>query len=115
MTLSRRRFLQGSALALSAAAYTHAASSPNEMIRVAVMGARIRGKFHLGAFPAQPNVEVISIIDPDENLIPAAVEVLAKKQKTSAKIEKDVRKVLEDESLSALVIAAPDHWHALAT
>ena len=116
MSLSRRRFLQtSSALALSAATYSRAADSPNETIRVAVMGARIRGKFHLGAFPSLPNTEVTHIIEPDESLIPAALEIVAKKQKSVPKVETDVRKALEDQSVTALVVAAPDHWHALAT
>jgi predicted dehydrogenase len=102
-------------MALSAAAYTRAAAAPNDRVRVAVMGARIRGKFHLSAFPAQPNVEVTHLIEPDANLVPAALEVLAKKQKEPPKVETDVRRVLEDDSVTALVVAAPDHWHALAT
>src|SRR5205823_4910683 len=40
---------------------------------------------------------------------------LAPIQKSEPKVEKDVRKVLEDPSITALVVAAPDHWHALAT
>ena len=116
MSLTRRRFLQtSSALALSASAYARAADSPSETVRVAVMGARIRGKFHLGAFPAVPNTEVTHIIEPDESLIPEALAILAKKQKSVPKIETDVRKVLDDKSLTALIVAAPDHWHALAT
>ncbi len=115
MILSRRRFLQTSALTLSATAYTRAAHAPNDTVRVAVMGARVRGKFHLGAFPAQPNVEVTHVIDPDQNLIPGALDVLVKKQNTAPKIETDIRKVLEDQTVTALVVAAPDHWHALAT
>ena len=114
--LTRRQFLGTTGtLALSAAAYTRAGDSPNDRVRVAVMGGRIRGKFHLAAFPSVPNVEVTHLIDPDANIVPAALEVLAKKQKDVPKVETDVRKVLEDKDLTALVVAAPDHWHALAT
>jgi predicted dehydrogenase len=37
--------------------------------------------------------------------------------KTSAEIpaETDIRKVLDDKSVTAVVVSAPDHWHALAT
>ena len=116
MSITRRSFLRAtSAAALSAAAFARAGDSPNERVRVAVMGARIRGKFHLAAFPAQANVEVTHVIEPDQNLIPAALGVLAKKQKAVPAVEPDVRRVLEDRSVTALVVAAPDHWHALAT
>jgi predicted dehydrogenase len=40
---------------------------------------------------------------------------LTSAQKSPPKFEKDVRRVLDDPSITALVIAAPDHWHALAT
>src|SRR5262249_59467865 len=39
----------------------------------------------------------------------------AARQKRPPRVERDVRRVLEDKALTALVIAAPDHWHALAT
>jgi predicted dehydrogenase len=43
----------------------------------------------------------------------AAAEVLKRTQKTP-KTEKDLRRVLEDKSVDAVVCAAPDHWHAPA-
>ena len=36
-------------------------------------------------------------------------------QSSEPKVERDLRKVLEDQSITALVVAAPDNWHALAT
>jgi predicted dehydrogenase len=119
MTLTtRRHFLSSttaSLAALPALTYSRAAEAPNTRLRVAIMGGRIRGKFHLSAFPAVKDVEVTHLIEPDQNLIPAGLEVLAKKQKSIPKTEADVRKVLEDPTVDALVVAAPDHWHALAT
>jgi predicted dehydrogenase len=111
---SRRDFLAASALTLSAAGYSRAANRPNDTLRVAVMGVRSRGKDLLGTFLKVPGVEISYLVDPDESMIPAALAV-ATKAKHSPKAEADVRKVLEDKTLDALVVAAPDHWHALAT
>ena len=114
--ISRRTFLAtSSAATLSAASFARAADSPNERLRVAVMGGRIRGKAHLAMFPSQPNVEVTHLIEPDDNIVPDALGVLAKHQKAVPKVETDIRKVLEDKTIDVLVVAAPDHWHALAT
>jgi predicted dehydrogenase len=113
-SVTRRQFVQSSALTLAAASYARAADAPNDKIRVAVMGLRIRGKQLLPAFLAQPGVEVTHLIDPDESIVPSAVAIVKKKQ-APPKIEKDVRKVLDDPTVTALVVSAPDHWHALAT
>ena len=110
--VTRRDFLAASALTLAAATYTGAANKPNDRVRLAVMGTRVRGKQLIPVFLKQPNVEVTHIIDPDTNLLPDAVKLV---KDTPPKTEADVRKVLDDPSVTALVVAAPDHWHALAT
>src|SRR5437899_8293170 len=111
---SRREFLAASALTLSAATYTDAADKPSDRVRLAVMGVRSRGKDLIRAFAAQPNVEISHVIDTDESKYADAVKLLTK-QETPPKVETDVRKVLEDKSVDVLIVAAPDHWHALAT
>lgn len=112
--VTRRRFLASSALTLSAATYAGAARGPNDRVRLAVMGVHGRGKGLIKAFVGQPNVEITHIIDPDTNTYASAIAE-AGKQATPPKTATDVRKVLEDPSVTALVVAAPDHWHALAT
>jgi predicted dehydrogenase len=117
MPASRREFLQStavSALTLSAATYAGAADKPNDRIRLAVMGTRSRGKDLIKVFNSQANTEITHIIEPDENHWPDTLK-LFKDRPTQPKTEKDIRKVLEDSSLTALVVAAPDNWHALAT
>jgi len=68
MPPTRRQFIASSALTLSATTYNGAADKPNERIRVAIMGCRIRGPQLLPAFEAQPNVELAYVIDPDPRL-----------------------------------------------
>src|SRR5262245_7446405 len=113
-TVTRREFLATSAATLSAATYAGAAAGPNDRVRIAVMGVRSRGKDLIGVFAAQPNVEIAYVIDPDTSKYADAIAKAAK-QEPPPKTETDVRKVLEDPSVTALVVAAPDHWHALAT
>jgi predicted dehydrogenase len=117
-SLNRRDFLKTSAATaagLSALTAAGAADKPNERIVVAVMGLRGRGKDHVQAFSNFPDSEIAYLIDPDENMVPAAMKIVTNNQKKEPKIEKDVRKALEDKSVTALSVAAPDHWHALAT
>jgi predicted dehydrogenase len=113
MFSTRREFLVASALTLSAASYARAADKPNAKVRVAVMGLRTRGKQLAPHFAAAPGVEVTHLIDPDPATVKPALDVL-KNPGSPPQIETDVRKVLDDKSVTALVVCAPDHWHALA-
>jgi predicted dehydrogenase len=114
MSATRREFLAASALTLSAISYNRAADKPNEKVRVAVMGLRTRGKQLLPGFAAIPGVEISHVIDPDPAMVKPALDVL-KNPASPPQVETDVRKVLADKDVTALVVSAPDFWHALAT
>jgi predicted dehydrogenase len=111
---TRREFLAASALTMSAASYNRAADKPNEKVRVAVMGLRVRGKQLAPSFAATPGVEITHLVDPDPSMVQPTLDVL-KKLETPPKAETDIRKVLEDKTVTAIVVSAPDYWHALAT
>src|SRR5713226_3129222 len=113
-TPTRRDFLKASA-ACAALTAAGAADQPNERVVLAVMGTRSRGRDLLRGFSAFDDVEIAYICEVDENLVPAALKDVNARQKRTPKIEKDLRRVLEDKNVTALAIAAPDHWHALAT
>src|SRR2546430_1902216 len=118
MAASRRKFLKttaATAAGLTAASYARAAQQPNERIVLAVMGVNGRGRELIRHFAPLPNVEIAHVIDPDDNVVPRALKELAAHQKQVPQVERDVRRVLQDKNLTALVVAAPDHWHALAT
>ncbi|HEY1187000.1 MAG TPA: Gfo/Idh/MocA family oxidoreductase [Gemmata sp.] len=114
MSATRRQFLATSALTLSAASYNRAADNPSAKVKLAVMGLRTRGKQLLPGFASLPGVEIAYVVDPDPAMVKPALDVL-KNPGSTPKVETDIRKVLEDKSVTAVVVSAPDHWHALAT
>jgi predicted dehydrogenase len=117
-SLNRRRFLQASAASvttLSALTAAAAADRPNEKVVLAVMGVHGRGHELARGFSGCADVEIAAVCDPDDNVIPPVLKEIQKRQKRTPRVEKDVRRVLEDKDITALVVAAPDHWHALAT
>lgn len=114
-TFNRRHFLHTSVAALSAVASAGAADKPNEKIRLAVLGLRSRGRDLLKGFSSFEDVEIAAVCDPDENVVAPALKSISERQKREPKVEKDLRRVFEDRSLDAVVVATPDHWHALAT
>src|SRR5258708_9866208 len=114
--ITRRDFLAGGA-ALTVANHAFARPNPsaNDKIILAFMGLNGRGSDLAGGFTSLPNVEVAYICDVDDRAIAKGLGVVQKKQSKSPQGIKDFRKALEDKAVDALVIAAPDHWHAPAT
>ena len=87
--------------------------SPNDRLRVAVVGVHGRGMSHVNGFLGKNNCEIVTICDCDEAVIGKAMKTVGSKQKTQPKYEKDIRKVIEDKSIDIVSIATPNHWHAL--
>jgi predicted dehydrogenase len=118
-SISRRQFVKqtGAAglIAGSAIRPAWSRSSPNETVRIAVMGIRSRGGALAESFAKLPNVNVAMLCDIDENLLPKAVADVQKAGGKTARTETDIRRVLDNKEIDAVVIAAPNHWHALAT
>ncbi|GAC1682840.1 MAG: Gfo/Idh/MocA family oxidoreductase [Gemmatimonadaceae bacterium] len=114
-SFSRRTFLKTSAFA--AASATLPASSwagvlgSHGDLRVAVIGLNGRGKNHLTSLAAIPGVRVVALCDAD-------TAVLDKVKPTvnggNVKIYQDMRAVFASPDVDAVVIATPNHWHALA-
>lgn len=88
--------------------------SPNETIRVAVIGVRGRGRDHVRGLSEQKNVKITTLCDVDENVIGPASKQLEKVNGKAPKYVQDLRRVFDDKEIDAVSIATPNHWHALA-
>ena len=117
--INRRDFVAGVAgglfAGLSAREYACAAKRPNNRINLAVMGLRGRGQLLATLFAEYPDARVATICDIDERLWPDAVKQVEAKQGVAPQTTTDIRRALDDKSIDAVVVAAPNHWHALAT
>lgn len=118
--INRRKFLGLSGTAvLGASVYPSdfnifSNGAPLQKITVAIMGIRSRGLALAGVFAAQKDCEIAYLCDVDQRYFEPALKEVAKHTSKVPKTEKDIRKILEDKSIDAIVIAAPDHWHAPA-
>lgn len=112
---TRRNFMQqvayGSAAvtALSARSRLRAAGAA-ERLRTAIIGVGGQGFNLLNAFLELDGVEIAYVCDPDQSHLARARE----KANNRPQAVTDLRKVLDDKSVDAVVIATPDHWHAPA-
>ncbi len=116
---NRRDFIKQSALAgagvLLAPSVFSFGKSQIEKVVVGVVGTNSRGHYLARMFAQLPNVEVGYICDVDQQVLDKTVAEIEKLTGKKPKGEKDVRKLVEAKDLDAVVIAAPDHWHAPAT
>jgi predicted dehydrogenase len=121
----RRDFLKtfASLGALSALSYARAADAPNEKVVLAIIGIGSavpgsvggRGRQLIRPLATFKDVEIAQVCDVDESFFPIAQKLLSERQRREARTEKDLRRVLQDKTIDAVMIATPDHWHALST
>jgi predicted dehydrogenase len=77
-------------------------------------GGEGRGCHLATTFATLPGVEVAYVCDVDEHHLGKAVDAVSKKQSKTPKGVGDFRRILDDKSVDALVVATPDHWHTPA-
>ena len=116
---SRRAFLKGAgvtggmiALGDQLLIMRAAAAKSTEQIRIGICGLGERGYLLLQTFLKVPGVEVASICDVDPRAVRAAYSSITREQ-SEPEVVTDFRRMLDDRSIDAIVIATPDHWHAL--
>jgi hypothetical protein len=110
-SIHRRTFLfqSSAAIGLAMAARPLRAKSTNEKLNLGFIGTGGRGNDLLKQFSALSDVRIAALCDPDEEHL----ESTAKKYWKAAKYA-DLRKLLDDPNIDAVVIATCNHWHALA-
>jgi predicted dehydrogenase len=79
---------------------------------VGLIGCGGRGIHDAGLFRDTTNVELAYVCDVDENRRRAAAHELGV---PSSRAVSDLRRVLDDKSLDAVIVATPDHWHSPAS
>ena len=87
------------------------AAGANDRVRLGFIGLGNRGDQVLDAFLEHGDAEVVAICDLSQGYLDFA----AKKAGTSPRQFKDYRQLLAMKEVDAVVIATPDHWHALQT
>ncbi len=110
-----RRIFMMSSVAATATQAVRATPSPNDAVRVAVVGCGGRGSSHMNAWTSIPNVELAALVDVDDSHSERYNGALQRKGKNPVPVFRDIRKVLDDKNIDAVSIATPNHWHTLQT
>ena len=113
--LTRRTFTKaGTATAIGLAATSTAvrdakAAGANDRIRLGFIGVANRGGQLIDGFTAHDDLEVVALCDVDKLTLGKARERFDSGVETYG----DFRRVIERKDIDAIVIATPDHWHAI--
>ncbi len=114
--MNRRNFLKAGAagLALSALA-GYSAELVEQKKRVGLIGCGWYGKCDLLRLIQVAPIEVVSLCDVDKRMLAGAAEVVATRQLSKKKPRTfgDYREMLKEKDLDIVLVATPDHWHAL--
>src|SRR5262245_53040505 len=110
----RRQFLltaSSTALAAAAATSPAAAQSANNKLVVGLIGCGGRGTHDAGLFQKTTNVELAYVCDVDDarrNLAAKSLGIAAGRGVA------DMRRILDDKTVDAVIVTTPDHWHSPA-
>jgi len=98
-------------LSWTAATFAQAgAARPNDAVRLGVIGCGGRGRQVLKEFASLPGVSVPVICDVDQTQSAKASQGLPGGKAESVA---DYRRVLDRQDVDAVLVATPDHWHAI--
>ena len=122
--ISRRKFLENAGkVSLSTTALTAvlAAAAPRKTnrssgrIRVGLIGCGGQGRSNLIVFLRLPEVECPAVADVDDRHLAEGLKLVAEARGKAPQGYRDYRKILERKDIDAVIVATPDHWHALNT
>lgn len=110
-------WMAGSQLIITGTKASGQINGANDRVRIAVAGLNGRGQSHIGGWRGQKNVELAYVVDPASKVLANTMNSLEKRatDKLVTQGVDDIRKALDDDSLDAISIATPNHWHSLMT
>ncbi len=117
MQPTRREFLNlagGAVLAAGALASAQDTAAANDRIQFAGIGLRGRGWALTRAAHASGLADVVALCDVDRNVLEQRGKELKELTGKAPRLYQDVRELYADESVDAVAVAAPNHWHVLA-
>lgn len=121
--LPRRRFIRNTALLAGTAAFAGpliriaraGEPGPNSKMRLGVIGCGGMGQGDLDTFLENPEVDCAVICDLDEKMSNKGLAICEKRGRKKPDVVTDFRRVLDRKDVDIVLIATPDHWHAIPT
>ncbi|MFC4213562.1 gfo/Idh/MocA family oxidoreductase [Pedobacter petrophilus] len=115
--MNRRKFVKDTAIATAGITILNfpvfGKNAPSNKVQLAVMGLNGRGSFLASSYAKLENVEIAYICDVEEKAIQKGFNALVN-EKRKPTLVRDIHDLVKKTDFDALIVAAPDHWHAPA-
>jgi len=119
--LSRRHFIATTAAAVAGPTFIPASAlgknghaAPSDRIVMGIVGWGMMGPGNTQGFMAQKDCQVVAACDLDKRPLQQAVDTINRHYDNSdCKAYHDYREMMAREDIDAVMLAVPDHWHAL--
>ena len=90
--------------------------APSERIVIGVIGTGGRGRDLINNFAKEKDVQIVHVCDVDKKHLTEGQELVNKlNNNKDCKASSDFREVIGNKDINAVIVATPDHWHALAS
>jgi predicted dehydrogenase len=123
---SRRKFLRNSAAMVGGSLLVSSLHNqafaifknriaPSDQLNIGAIGINGMGWSDLTAALKVPGVNLVALCDVDKNVLNQRLSDLSKLNVDATKVKtyNDYRQLLDQKDVDAVIIATPDHWHAL--
>src|SRR6266403_6050110 len=119
--ISRRRFIAATGFAVAAPTIIPASAlgrgdqaAPSERVTLGVVGWGMQGPGNTGEFLKLKDCQVVAACDLDKNHLQSALDAVnGHYGNKDCKPYHDYRELLARTDIDAVMLAVPDHWHAL--
>src|SRR5262249_14747630 len=111
-TADRRTFLQAASATAALTASSHSrVCGANERVGVGVIGYGLIAQTHIRTFRKLEDVAIVAVAECHKKRLAEGVEAAGGKATAYA----DFRNLLADKAVQVVIVATPDHWHAVMT
>jgi len=119
--ITRRHFLAATGAAIAAPTFIPASAlgadgrpAPSNRITMGVVGWGMQGPGNTGNFMNQADCQIVATCNVDKNHLEASVKAINGHYKNQdCKTYHDYREMMARSDIDTVMIAVPDHWHAL--